>query len=133
MSSRFEIDCTGGILDLQDTKPMYCLNDSEICELLNNQDQKIVDLETKLAEKDKAIENWQTMYESVMQTCHNDKEEIERLNKQLALSEKALQIAIFELDFAKNHSQSTNSETYERILNLRDKILKQAKEMMKSE
>ena len=36
-----------------------------------------------LEEKDKAIENWQTMYESVMQTCHNDKEEIERLNKQL--------------------------------------------------
>lgn len=36
-----------------------------------------------LEEKDKAIESWETMYKSVMQTCHNDKEEIERLNKQL--------------------------------------------------
>jgi hypothetical protein len=58
---------------------------------------------------------------------------IEELKDKLALTEKAFRIAIFELDFAKNHSQSTNSETYERILNLRDKILKQAKEMMKSE
>lgn len=41
-------------------------------------------LKQQLAEKDKAIENWQTMYESVVKTCHNDKEEIERLNKQLA-------------------------------------------------
>ena len=39
-------------------------------------------LKQQLAEKEKAIENWQTMYESVVQTCHNDKEEIERLNKQ---------------------------------------------------
>ena len=39
-------------------------------------------MKEELAEKDKAIENWQTMYESVVQTCHNDKEEIERLNKQ---------------------------------------------------
>ena len=43
----------------------------------------VADLEAKLAEKDKAIENWQTMYESVVQTCHNDKEEIERLNNQI--------------------------------------------------
>ena len=40
--------------------------------------------ESLLEEKDKAIKNWETMYKSVMQTCHNDKEEIERLNKQLA-------------------------------------------------
>ena len=33
-------------------------------------------MKEQLAEKDLAIENWQTMYESVMQTCHNDKEEI---------------------------------------------------------
>ena len=47
-------------------------------------------LKQQLAEKDLTIENWQTMYESVVQTCHNDKEEIERLNKQLA--EKDLKI-----------------------------------------
>lgn len=45
-----------------------------------------------LAEKDKAIENWQTMYASVMHTCHNDKEEIERLREQIALTEKALEL-----------------------------------------
>ena len=47
-------------------------------------------MKEQLAEKDLAIENWQTMYESVVQTCHNDKEEIERLNKILA--EKDLKI-----------------------------------------
>ena len=47
-------------------------------------------MKEQLAEKDKAIENWQTMYESVVQTCHNDKEEIERLNKQLATQEKTI-------------------------------------------
>lgn len=43
-----------------------------------------------LDEKDKAIENWQTMYESVVKTCHNDKEEIEKLNKILAEKEKEI-------------------------------------------
>lgn len=43
-----------------------------------------------LEEKDKAIENWQTMYQSVVQTCYNDKEEIERLNKQLETQENTI-------------------------------------------
>ena len=61
-------------------KEVFCLTcHEEVLECAKNQ---IADLEAKLAEKDKAIENWQTMYESVVQTCHNDKEEIERLNKQ---------------------------------------------------
>ena len=47
-------------------------------------------MKEELAEKDLAIENWQTMYESVVQTCHNDKEEIERLNKQLAEKDKEI-------------------------------------------
>ena len=47
-------------------------------------------MKEQLAEKDLAIENWQTMYESVVQTCHNDKEEIERFNKQLATQEKTI-------------------------------------------
>jgi predicted RNase H-like nuclease (RuvC/YqgF family) len=41
-------------------------------------------LKQQLAEKNNTIENWQMMYESVVHTCHNDKEEIERLNKELA-------------------------------------------------
>lgn len=46
--------------------------------------------EKQLAEKDKAIENRQTMCESVVQTCKNDKEEIERLNKQLETQENTI-------------------------------------------
>ena len=57
-----------------------------------NKEKRIVELKQQLAEKDLAIENWQTMYESVLQTCHNDKEEIERLNKQLAEKEKEMSI-----------------------------------------
>lgn len=45
---RYELDTTGGILDLQDTKNMICLNDSEIVDLLNQQDQRIAELEEQL-------------------------------------------------------------------------------------
>lgn len=68
----------GAILDTQ------IREGEDVTDTLKRCFKKISDLEAKLVEKDKAIENWQTMYESVMQTCHNDKEEIERLNKQLA-------------------------------------------------
>ncbi len=47
-------------------------------------------MKEQLAEKDLAIENWQTMYKSVVQTCHNDKEEIERLNNQLETQENTI-------------------------------------------
>lgn len=53
--------------------------------------------------------------------------------ERLSLIEKAFEISTFELDFYKHHSQTTNSETYERITKLRNEIIKQAKEMMKSE
>jgi hypothetical protein len=52
--------------------------------------------------------------------------------ERLAIAEKALQIAIFELDFYKNHSQTTDSETYERIIKLRNEILVKAKEIIKN-
>ena len=55
-----------------------------------NKEKRIVELKQQLAEKDKAIENWQTIYESVVQTCHNDKEEIERLNKRLETQENII-------------------------------------------
>ena len=47
-------------------------------------------MKEQLAEKDLTIENWQTMYKSVVQTCHNDKEEIERLNNQLETQENTI-------------------------------------------
>lgn len=37
--------------------------------------------EKKIAEKDKTIENWETMYKSVVQTCSNDAKEIKRLRE----------------------------------------------------
>lgn len=46
--------------------------------------KEIIKLKQQLAEKDKAIENWQTMYQSVMQSCHNGIEEDKRLREQLA-------------------------------------------------
>ena len=48
-------------------------------------------MKEQLAEKDLTIENWQTMYKSVVQTCHNDKEEIERFNKQLDEKDKEIE------------------------------------------
>ena len=59
-------------------------------DICKRQNQQIAELQKQLAEKDKAIENWQTIYESVVQTCHNDKEEIERLNKRLETQENTI-------------------------------------------
>lgn len=76
---------------------LYLTLDKEIiCEncvrnFYNDQEKQIADLEAKLAEKDKAIENWQTMYQSVMQSCHNGIEEDKRLREQLAEKEKELE------------------------------------------
>ena len=52
--------------------------------------EEIAELKQKLAEKDDAIANWETMYKSVVQTCHNDAKEIERLREQLADYEHAI-------------------------------------------
>lgn len=52
--------------------------------------EEVKNLKQQLAEKDLAIDNWQTMYKSVVQTCYNDKEEIERLNKQLETQENTI-------------------------------------------
>jgi chromosome segregation ATPase len=53
--------------------------------------KKVKELEQQLAEKDKAIENWQTMYQSVMQSSHNGIEEDKRLIEQLAEKEKEIE------------------------------------------
>lgn len=74
-------------IKLKEHTPAFCILADRDCEALG----KIAELQKQLAEKDKAIENWQTIYESVVQTCHNDKEEIERLNKKLAEKDKEIQ------------------------------------------
>ena len=83
---------------------------------------KVADLEAKLAEKDKAIENWQTMYESVMQTCHNDKEEIERLNKQLEEKEKEIEYLTKQVKKFNNEAQKYFEDAYCNDFHNQDKI-----------
>ena len=60
----------------------------------------------------------------------NNKLELALINTDRELREykKAYGIAIFELDFYKNHSQTTNEETIKRIEQLYEMILKRAKE-----
>ena len=41
----------------------------------------VEELKQQITEKDRAIENWRTMYESVTKTCNNDAKEIDKLNK----------------------------------------------------
>lgn len=52
--------------------------------------QQIDNLKQQLAEKDQIIENLQTTYQSVMQTCGNDANEIKRLREQLAKQESTI-------------------------------------------
>lgn len=90
-----------------------------------------------LEEKDKVIENWQTMYESVMQTCGNDAKEIKRIQDQLALTEKALELACKEIaDSCEYCSYKTLPDCPIEANCLDEKInyfKTEAKEIMKSE
>ena len=94
-----------GYAYIHDFKTDNVLNTYDSCDLLNQQDKRIKELEA----------------------------ENKNLNKQLSLTEKAYKIAIFELDFARHHSQSTSQETVDRIEKLESEIWNKAKERMKSE
>lgn len=134
MSKRFElINFLNAHDNFKDNKYNKKLDSFDVVDLLNHydelqnilieRDKTIADLEAKLAEKDKAIENWKTMYQSVMQSCHNGIEEYKRLREQIAewerdsnatLNEyraikyenkqlnKALELAVQQLDDAKD-------------------------------
>ena len=75
---------------LKEQKDFYIVEKTEYEKMKQGAKDIVKELKQQLAEKDLTIENWQTMYESVVQTCHNDKEEIERLNKILATQEKTI-------------------------------------------
>lgn len=84
---------------------------------------KIIDVDVQ---KGKELEVIRQMYDD------RDKllvQRIKELEEQLGLTDKAFKLAIFELDFYKNHSQTTNQETIERIEKLTDDIWNKAKEM----
>lgn len=105
---RYEIHIYDDIcVDLYDNGVLdKSINDTyKLEELLNQQDKRIKELDA----------------------------ENKNLNKQLSLTEKAYKIAIFELDFARHHSQSTSQETVDRIEKLEIEIWNKAKEKMKSE
>ena len=89
-------------------------------------ENKISDLEEQLAEKDKIIENLQTTYQSVMQTCGNDAKEIEKLRGKLSLTEKALELACENLE-------DINFKLYNTEMDFIEYFKAKAKEMMKSE
>ena len=128
------------ILDRNDKNAYYgaISRDEEdaqnLINLLNQQDKRIKELEEEL---DDAKRDYIPKLEFGLQRANkmgrDAEEENQQLKQQLALTEKALDYAIFELDFARNHSQSTNSETIERIDKLRNKILNKAKEMLENE
>ena len=75
---------------LKEQKDFYIVEKTEYDKMKQGAKDIVKELKQQLAEKDLAIENWQTMYESVVQTCYNDKEEIERLNKQLETQENTI-------------------------------------------
>ena len=75
---------------LKEQKDFYVVEKTEYDKMKQGAKDIVKELKQQLAEKDRAIENWQTMYESVVQTCHNDKEEIERLNKQIETQENTI-------------------------------------------
>ena len=107
---RYELTDTDCILDTERNIVVsdvfdVITNADIITDLLNQQDKRIKKLEA----------------------------ENKNLNKQLSLTEKAYKIAIFELDFARHHSQSTSQETVDRIEKLESEIWNKAKEKMKSE
>ena len=88
----------GGEHELTTQEIIDCLNALSTidCDLqtayayIKGQKEQIADLEAKLAEKEKTIENWQTMYQSVMQSCYNSIEEDKRLREQLAEKKKEI-------------------------------------------
>ena len=105
-------------INLKEHKPAFCTLAGRDCEALG----QIAELQKQLAEKDKAIENWQTMYESVVQTCHNDKEEIERLNKKLAEKEKEIERLNLEFETQEDWQEKWQ-KLYDETCNLnQDKI-----------
>ena len=81
------------------------LNTYQSCVILNQQDKRIKELEQ---------ENLSLQEQSIRDN-QNWIEETTKLKQQLITTEKALDYAIFELDFARNHIQSTNAETLKRI------------------
>ena len=70
-------------------------------------DKELDQLKQQLAEKEQAIENWKTMYESVMQTCNNDAKEIERLREELA--EKDAEIERLTKSFANKNNEDLST------------------------
>lgn len=86
---------------------------SECADLLNSKDNEI-----------------QSLREEIKKETQKNKELCKTFENRIDLLEETIRIAIFELDFAINHSQSTNEETSNRIRALTNKIYLRAKEKL---
>lgn len=100
-------------------------------EMRNNSTQS--DYDKFCEEKCEAIEH--IIIENIQFGEQNKKIELALIDTDRELQEykKAYEIAIFELDFYKNHSQSTTDETIKRIEQLYETIYKRAKKVMNDE
>ena len=96
-------------------------------------DKRICELESKIEKLEiRASKNFNA-YMKCSKKYTNLIDENLKLKNELGITQKAYKIAIFELDFAKHHSQSTSQETVDRIEKLESEIWNKAKEKMKSE
>ncbi len=122
--------------EIEDSDGVRDIPSWEIFEKCLEQNNQLADLEAKLAEKDEEIKQLKSQSAVDEDWLCSQRTRLTELEDELALKEKevdlwkkAFEIAIFELDFYKNHSQSTNEETIKRIEQLYETILKRAKSL----
>lgn len=133
--NRFAFNTEGKICDYGYEEPKV-LSEQEILEELNRLDQANYELSSECTSVNWTNECLQEQVDTYVKllACKDSYENrIDELKKELTLTEKAFKLAVFELDFYKNHSQSTNQECLKRIERLETEILNKTKEMLKSE
>ena len=89
-------------------EPLNCSQLEKGMSLCIIQKSEIAKLKQQLAEKDKAIENWQTMYQSVMRSSYNGIEEDKRLREQLAECERDSNATLSEYRAIKYENKQLN-------------------------
>ena len=89
---------------------------------------EINQLKQQLAEKDAEVQSWKDG--TMVVKLGKLEEQLAEKEKECAVWKRAYEYAIFECDFYKNHTQTTNEETMKRIEQLYEKILKRAKSLM---
>lgn len=118
MSKRFEVGDTCGVFDLESNDHEYCLNDIEVCELLNNQAKRISDLEAKLAESEELLKEELEEKNGVkraLSACNRQNDEFADMIKKLVSEKKELKQQLFESGL-KNLEEIKLSEQRKKML-----------------